>query len=422
MNIPAIRANVGIWAYYVSTLTYEQVSKYIKKVDDELHKSEVLREMLQRSITDNYKQIAEYIVQQEERFFNSLVLAVYDGDPQWHEVRLDYGEGEEYYDIGLLELSGAEKIFPVDGQHRVEGIKKAIEEKPQLKDERIPVIFIGHRNDDDGMRRARRLFSTLNRYAKPVSKRDIIALDEDDSVAIASRELIENHPLFENERVLDSKGKAIPKSNCTAFTTIITFYECNLELLNYYLESKEVRNADGVKLRGSAKTKEYIRFRPDVKELDEYTKLCQDFWTTIAKNISSVQKYLSTVPSTAPFRNSDGGDLMFRPAGLKPFVKAAIHIQRKTNKDFAQIIAAMNKLPLCVSDLNWNGVLWDNNNKKMLMNHQLAVELRLVHLFDFKLLTDKELTQMVEGYASATLTSKDEAAKQLGVDLSGGLK
>ena len=90
MKIPAIRAQIGIWVYYVSTLTFEQVAKYVKKVDDELHKSVLLRDMLQRSITDNYKNISNYILQQEERFFNALVLAVYDGDPRWHEVRLEY--------------------------------------------------------------------------------------------------------------------------------------------------------------------------------------------------------------------------------------------------------------------------------------------------------------------------------------------
>jgi len=87
MKIPAIRAQIGIWVYYISTLSFDHVSKYVRKVDDELHKSELLREMLQRAITDNYKGIADYIVQQEERFFNALVLAVYDGDPQWNEVR-----------------------------------------------------------------------------------------------------------------------------------------------------------------------------------------------------------------------------------------------------------------------------------------------------------------------------------------------
>lgn len=34
------------------------------------------------------------------------------------------------------------KIFPVDGQHRVAGIKKAIEDKPEMKSERVPVILL----------------------------------------------------------------------------------------------------------------------------------------------------------------------------------------------------------------------------------------------------------------------------------------
>lgn len=52
-----------------------------------------------------------------------MVLAVYDGDPQWREIRYEI-DGHIYPNIGLLELNGEEKIFPVDGQHRVEGIKK----------------------------------------------------------------------------------------------------------------------------------------------------------------------------------------------------------------------------------------------------------------------------------------------------------
>jgi len=417
MKIPAIRAKVGIWVYYISTFTYAQVKKYVKKVDDELHKSTVLREMLQRSITDNYKQIATYITQQEERFFNSIVLAVYDGDPKWHEVRLDYGNDEEYYDIGLLELTGEEKIFPVDGQHRVEGIKKVLSESDQFDEEHIPVIFIGHRNDDDGMQRARRLFSTLNRYAKPVSKRDIIALDEDDSVAIASRELIERHSLFENERILDSMSKAIPENNKMAFTTIITFYECNLELMHLFLESKAVKNSDGKTMRGSSKAKEYIRFRPEPKELDGFINLCVDFWNAISSEISCVREYLASSPSTENFRNRNGGELPFRPAALIPLVKAVVHIHKKTRCSFVEILNKINTLPLKLSDSVWAGILWDNNNKKMIMGHKGVVEFRFIHLYDSTLLSEKEKQSLVYGYASATQMRKEEAESELGIEL-----
>jgi DNA sulfur modification protein DndB len=419
MNIPAIRAKVGIWVFYVSTLTYAQVKKYVKPVDDELHKSTVLREMLQRSITENYRKIADYIKHQEERFFNSLVLAVYDGDPQWHEVRLDYGDDEEYYDIGLLELSGKESIFPIDGQHRVEGIKKAISENADLADERIPVIFIGHKNDENGMQRARRLFSTLNRYAKPVSKRDIIVLDEDDSVAIASRELIESHPLFENERILDSLTKAVPESNKTAFTTIITFYECNYELLNLFLESREVRDFNGRKLKGTAKAKEYIRYRPDQNDLDSFVDLCKEFWNAVADDITSVRDYISSAPSTNDYRNKAGGHLLFRPVALIPFVRAVIHIHKTTNYSFSEILEKIDGLPLSIADSVWIGVLWDNKNNRMLMNNQKVVELRLIHMFNPDLLSKKERVLLVSGYASATLLSKEESCISLGIELKG---
>ena len=115
MKLPAIRACIGDWVYYVATMTFKDVAAHVKRVDDELHKSELLKDLLQRSITSNYKSIAQYIQAQQERFFNALVLAVYDGDPLWHEVRLEYDDGSEFYNLGILELSNDEKIFPVDG-------------------------------------------------------------------------------------------------------------------------------------------------------------------------------------------------------------------------------------------------------------------------------------------------------------------
>ena len=76
MKIPAIRGHVGDWVYYIATMSFKDVSEYVKRVDNELHKSDLLKQMLQRSITKNYESIARYIETQEERFFNSLVLVV----------------------------------------------------------------------------------------------------------------------------------------------------------------------------------------------------------------------------------------------------------------------------------------------------------------------------------------------------------
>ena len=72
LKIPAIRSKMGIWFYYVSSLSFKEVSRYVRPIDDELHHSDLLSGMIQRSITSNYKSIANYLETQSERFFNSF--------------------------------------------------------------------------------------------------------------------------------------------------------------------------------------------------------------------------------------------------------------------------------------------------------------------------------------------------------------
>jgi len=386
MRIPAIRAHMGIWYYYVSTLSFSEIDKYVKKVDQELHDSKALSDMIQRSITDNYKRIKEYILTQEERFFNSLVLAVYDGDPKWIEVELNYKE-EEFFNLGFLELSGEERIFPVDGQHRVEGIKAAIKENPQLAHERVPVVFIGHKNDKEGMKRSRRLFSTLNRYAKPVSTKDIIALDEDDVAAIVTRNLVENFQLFKEERIAMVKSKAIPDNNRTAFTSIITLYQCNIELLKYFLKSNDIKKG----------IKQYVRFRPSDLEIEEFEEFCFAFWNSFKNKISIISEYLSLQNDTPAkhYRNKKyGGNILFRPIGLFPFVLATIELVKRKKISFDDVLQKLNKTKLDLNREPWKQVLWDSYNKRMLRSDNNLVKLLLMYQTDKDILTIKEIEKL----------------------------
>ncbi|MBF7081857.1 DGQHR domain-containing protein [Desulfallas sp. Bu1-1] len=401
MKIPAIRAQIGTWIYYVATLTFKEVATYVKRVDSELHRSELLQDMLQRSITSNYKSIASYIENQEERFFNALILAVYDGEPVWHEVRLEYDDGDEFYNLGILELNGEEKIFPVDGQHRVEGIKKVLEESRKYDDEKIPVVFIGHKTDAEGMQRSRRLFSTLNRYAKPVSMRDIIALDEDDVVAIVSRDLIESHPLFANGRVLDSKTKAIPDSNTSAFTTIIAFYECNKELLWLFIKDIDVLNIEGNKVRGRAKIKEYIRIRPTDEDINKFKTICQSFWGDLINCFTALYDYsLMDIPDSREYRNRNGGLLLFRPVALIPFVRATVRVVQSKGTSFREAFSQFPSQLLHLNNTIWRNILWNADKRTMIMNNKTLTERILIYFWDRAILTDKELIDMKEDLRS----------------------
>ena len=199
---------MGDWIYYVTFLRMEQIADQIH-IAQEIHSSNVLKDMIQRQVANRAGQISEYLLKQPQRFFNSLIVGVYGGSPDWYELAIgtnpifDVDTFPHKLDgvLGILRLDGTQTLFAIDGQHRVEGIKQALEDNSELGREEVSVIFVAHRNDSDGMERTRRLFTTLNRYAKPVSKSEIVALDEDDIIAITTRALVENAPALSGENL-----------------------------------------------------------------------------------------------------------------------------------------------------------------------------------------------------------------------------
>lgn len=412
IKIPAIRSQMGIWVYYVSSLSFGEVAEFVRPIDDELHKSELLSGMIQRSITENYKSIANYLETQEERFFNALILAVYDGQPMWNEIRLDDYDGGDNYNMGMLTLSGDEKIFPVDGQHRVAGIKKALENNVELKKERVAVIFVGHSKNEVGMQRTRRMFSTLNRYAKPVSLRDIIALDEDDIVAIASRNLIDGTDLFKGDKILDSKTKAIPDGNNKAITSIITYYECNKELLWLFVKDIEVKGLDEEKvIKGRKKINEYIRHRPDDDIILQFTKECDRFWKAL---INSVRCDMDDITgSIGRLRDENGGHIFFRPAVLLPFTKMVVRIKEIENIEYSQIIMMIPESLRWIQHKLWKKVIWDENKKNMIMGNSKLVELIFLYIYDKNILTASEINKIRVGLVSAWDYHEDDIMERL---------
>lgn len=412
MKIPAIRANIGNWTYYISTLTFQQVNDNVEKIDDQLHKSEGLRDLIQRSITDNYIKIKDYIQNQPEMFFNSLVLGVYNAMPQWLEVELSFGD-EEFFNLGFLEFPSDQKIFPIDGQHRVEGIKAALLENPQLGNNKIGAIFIGHSLTDAGMERSRRLFTTLNRYAKPVTMDDIIALDEDDSVAIATRYLLENFSLFKEKRVTKSKNKAIPDRDKDSITSIITLYQCNKELLKQFRIERKAESPENT--RDKKSLADYLKFRPNEEEVDLFINYLNVFWQSFMNNLTSILQFNNSENDNPaePFRNRDsGGNLLFRPVGLLPFIQAIIELKRRSNSEYSDVLANLNNLDFEMDNTPWRNVLWSHNEQLMIMGTQVLTKLLLMAMYDYNLLRDSE-QQNLKIKLSAQLNLESEECEMM---------
>ncbi len=384
MKIPAIRGAIGDWTYYVCTLTFRQVATYVEKIDGQLHRSKGLRDLIQRSLTKNFEEIRDYVLNQNERFFNALVLGVYNGIPNWVEVELNFGT-EEFFNLGLLDFPGNEKIFPIDGQHRVEGIKAALSHNANLQEEKVAVIFVGHKSDEAGMQRSRRLFTTLNRYAKPVTMDDIIALDEDDTIAIVTRDLLEDFDLFSENRITKSKNKAISEQDKRSLTSIITLYQSNRELLKSF---RRKRKQEAPKPERDKKgLHEYLKFRPDSDEIVLFKGYCAEFWnafiekTDVAKEYLELSKQRLDQPASKYRNREHGGNLLFRPVGLLPFVQASVEIHKRTGDLFPLIFEKLNQKNLEMESKPWVQVLWNPNAHTMVMGNEGLVKLLLIYLY-----------------------------------------
>lgn len=398
--LPALRGKMGDWIYYITCMHMRDIANKVRFAK-EVHPSEVLQELIQRQLTDRSKEISEYLLKQKERFFNSIIVGVYGGSPKWYELSVEsnkYLQEEDVPDgvtrsIGILELSGAEEIFALDGQHRVAAIRQVSTEGTSLDMEEVPMIFLAHKNDRKGRERTRRLFTTLNRYAKPVSLRDIIALDEDDPIAITTRKLLIDYPLFTGERIAAPKSKAIPKSNRKSLTTIVTLYE----VLDIVLTPPKTI---GKKL--------FKRFRPDNSVLNKLYDEATDFWDEMIKRFRSL-KQLQDEPLqdevAARYRHSEGGHLLFRPVGLLS-VARAVKTAKANGVKQSRMIQTLSRMPVEICESPWSGLLWDTISKRMITrkeNQKVASSL-MVYIAGITI----DSAQLKKSYASALNKPENE--------------
>lgn len=400
MKIPVIRGKIGNWIYYSGVMTFAQISEKVTASISEAYEASCLDELLQRELTDNYESIRKYILKDNERFFNAVILAIFNGNPQWLEV--EFGEEEsEYTNVGFLEFSGDETVFPVDGQHRVAGIKAAILEEPKLATEQVPVIFIAHSNTDKGKKKTRKLFSTLNRRAKPVGQNENIALDEDDVCSILTRELVQEFPLCTKDNIINSLGKQIPNSNEVAFTSLITLYQCVELLVKHNLA------IEGIKGR---KFKEYQLYRPNDEAIEKLRKYVFSVFESFVKKTEPIKEYAESTDGkrASKYRNSSGGNLLFRPVALTEYFEAALILVDKGAVTYDKAFELLNAVELDISQKPWKGLMWDGT-KIINRVSKTVIRLLLVFMADNAVLSPKEIDKLVADYGSSLNLGESDA-------------
>jgi len=375
LKVPGLRAHMGDWIYYISFLRFKDIADRVS-LAQELHTSKVLKDLIQREVDESIhsQSIKRYLLQQDQRLFNALVIAVYGGAPTWAELKIDattqlgmgpiptYMKGA----LGVLVFDGTEKLFAVDGQHRVVGIKRAVVEKQDLGSEEVCVVFVGHSNDRNGLERTRRLFTTLNRYAKPVNKTENIALDEDDAMAIVTRRLLESYHLLK-EFTSIKKGKSIPTSDRRNLTTIVTIYDA----LDKYFGGERKAWRD------------FKKQRPSERQLEEFYKRAKELWDGLVSAFPPLKELSASEPEdevSFKYRNRNtGGHLIFRPVGLLMII-SVIRYLIADGKSLKQAISRVASAPMFLLEQPWSGLLWDPVNHRMTVsgeNQKVATRILL---------------------------------------------
>ena len=371
--LPALRGVMGSWVYYSCLMQFSELSSRVRFAD-EVHTHNALSEMIQRSIDEErIEEIAEYIRDQPQRFFNSLVVAVYGGEPNWHELfNVRSTESDPFIEklrpetvesLGFLTLRGDENLFALDGQHRLAGIKSIVGEGYEAAmDDVVSVIFVAHEQSPTGLERTRRLFTTLNKAGRQVTKGDIIALDEDDVMAICVRRFIEQTDLFHGNRIAFVQSNNVPATNLECLTTIGNLYDVLTILFTQA----------NFPLRKDKRTLETRRPEKDI--LDRYFDYAEEYFLHLRGQFIEMDEFFSAVDTTdavRKYRGRHGGSALYRPIGLDIFTQI---ITRSTNDlSLGKAVELAARLPRELRMPPYDGLMWNQSNETIISRNKVLL-------------------------------------------------
>lgn len=374
--VPALKARMGDWQYYVTVMKLGKIARECQ-LAEAIHANQDLDDLIQRAIQDRvHKEMVPYLLNEPQRFYGALVVAVYGGDPSFSPVKVAEHEllddkDSHSYGFGLLRFDGSQIYYALDGQHRLKSIQEAISKNPDLAKEEISVIILKHEQTTDGLQRTRRLFSTLNRRAKPTSAGMNIAIDEDDGIAIVTRRLVKENEILKNlvSTKLNSKTISRSKADYSFMTTLSAFYDTNEILLSAFEGGLDI-------------DKKFKQFRPSYKELDAHYTYLENLWILMLEKCPGFDLILQGKKKPGDIRQCTdnnnisvldesgkpvaGGNVFARPIGqfVIAEVLKTVGIQGKSMED--AIDAIMNNISMDINESPWVRVIWNPSTQRIM--------------------------------------------------------
>ena len=382
-TVAAMKARLGDTDYYVLSMKAQDLVNRVKIPKEMEGWSDFsVEERYQRDINYNRvkKQIAPYLASDDSRFFGAIIVAAdhFDENIEFEPLAAVLAKGlpiryrTEAENLGFLNFRGGELLVPLDGQHRLKAIEFALtgrDEKAknipsvtpctELAQEDVTVILV--RFDE---KKARKIFTKVNSYAKATTTGQNIVTDDDDVVAVLSREVANN---LVGGRLVKYTSNTLGKKD-EEFTTLAIIYNCNDAIITNTFPGGKL---DKTQL-------------PDREKVQLYREKVMAVWEAV---LDGIEVFADAIHDKD--RSGDEGrweirssNLLGKPVAQECVVKAFLRLTgAPTNMAVEDACERLNRLPWDISEENvqrvWQRVLWSGgvDGKIITKNRRLSTNL-----------------------------------------------
>lgn len=378
----AMKARLGDTDYYILSMkAQELVKSVVIQTEREGWTNLTVEERYQRDLNYNRvkNQIAPYFANDDTRFFGAVIVTAENfGEEVSFEPLSEIAKrglpnlyGAAASSMGFLTFHGGEVLIPLDGQHRLKAIQFAISgidergrkieaiDNPcaELANEDVTVILVPYELD-----RARRIFTRVNRYAKPTTTGQRLVTDDDDILAVLSRE-VANYII--GARLVKFTNNTLNKQDIH-FTTLAIIYSCNEQIIVDNFPKKPDKN--------KLPTSETQRL---------YRDKISRTWESLVEKIDVFADALSDTTSAGDDNRREirENNLLGKPVAQECLVRVFVRLTNpSTNLTVDEACKRLNALPWAITHENiaiWDRVLWTGGTDGRIVTNRrnLATEL-----------------------------------------------
>lgn len=361
---PAIRSKMGNTTYYMTRLTGRELANSVRPVrESEKWTTDSIDERIQRELDEKrvLRELVPYLAKHPDRFWGSIIVLAEANKLDFEPVT-DIVDGipRAYQDsvqsIGFLTQLGGE-LIALDGQHRLFATSATITSgddlgpfQREVNDDEMSVIVI----EFESAEKTRRIFSKVNRHAKPTGRSDNILLSEDDGFAIVSRMLLDPGRDAPLAKVHDDDGSAREIVNWKSTTLTRTMRHMTTISVVYDTVKHILINA-GFSEDDWDEKKNPIR--PRDEELETAYEIAARWWEDIIEHTDVLRDIRNGTLDIDDIRkirfdNDDHRTLLLRPVGQIALVRG-VTMAMANAQDIGKALTLTDALERA-NRLNWS--------------------------------------------------------------------